>query len=48
MPVLQVYFPTKGEIEKLKKEATTKGFDSAASYIRELIKQETARREGRG
>ncbi len=46
MPVLQVYFPTKKEKERVKKEATKRGFKSAASYIRELIKQEEKRGEG--
>jgi len=38
--VLQVYFPSKKEIEKVKKDAAKKGFNSAASYIRELINQD--------
>ena len=40
MAILQVYFPTKKEIEKLKDEAKKKGYSSAASYIRNLVSED--------
>ena len=40
MPVLQVYFPTKEEIDKVKKEAKDSEFKSVAEYIRSRLKGE--------
>lgn len=34
MPVLQVYFPTKEEMDKVRQDAKKGGFRSTAEYVR--------------